>query len=84
MILVIGTIASNQKKGIQATDQVVKKLLNYGSAHPDATVRYHASDMCLHIHSDSSYLSEANARSRAGGTLFLSANPIDPTKPPST
>jgi hypothetical protein len=43
-----------------------------------------ASDMCLHIHSAASYLSEANARSRAGGTFFLRSNPIDTTKPTST
>jgi hypothetical protein len=38
--------------------------------------------MCLNIHSDASYLSEANAHSRAGGTVFLSAKPADPAKPP--
>jgi hypothetical protein len=81
MLVALGTITSNQTKGTHATAQAVKQLLHYASAHPDAIVCYHASDMCLHIHS--AYLSEANARSRAGGTFFLSANPIDPTKPPS-
>jgi hypothetical protein len=84
MLVALGTIASNQTKGTQATAQAVTQILNYASAHPDATVRYHASDMCLHIHSDAYYLSEANARSRSGDPFFLSANPIDPTKPPST
>jgi hypothetical protein len=34
-------------------------------------VRFKASDMILHIHSDVSYLSEAKARSRVGGYFFL-------------
>jgi hypothetical protein len=36
----------------------------------NATIRYHASDMILHIHSDASYLSVSNARSRLGGLFF--------------
>jgi hypothetical protein len=39
--------------------------------------------MCLHIHSDAFYLSEAHARICAGGTFFFSAQPADPTKHPS-
>jgi hypothetical protein len=37
----------------------------------------------LHIHSDASYLSAPEARSRAGGHHFLSSRPTDPTKAPS-
>jgi hypothetical protein len=40
------------------------------STQPDATIRYHASDMILHIHSDASYLSVSNAHSRLGGLFF--------------
>jgi hypothetical protein len=39
--------------------------------HLDATIRYNASDMILHIHSDASYLSVSNAQSRLGGLFFL-------------
>jgi hypothetical protein len=46
-------------------------MLDYLATHPDATLRYHASDMVLHIHSDASYLSVSNARSRLGGLFFL-------------
>ena len=38
--------------------------------------------MCIHIHSDGSYLSERNARSRAGGLFFLSDLADDPTATP--
>jgi hypothetical protein len=47
------------------------QLLNYCATHPDAKIRYHASDMVLHISSDVSYLSEAEARSRTGGHFYL-------------
>jgi hypothetical protein len=46
-------------------------MLDYLATHPEATIRYHASDMVLHIHSDASYLSVSNARSRLGGLFFL-------------
>ena len=58
-------------------------LLNYAESNPDAEIRYQASDMVLHIHSDASYLSETKARSRAGGHFFLSDRSPDPTKPPT-
>jgi hypothetical protein len=49
--------------------------LDYLAANPDSTIRYHASDMILHIHSDSSYLSVSNAHSRLGGLLFCGDKP---------
>jgi hypothetical protein len=81
ILVVLGTIASKQSKDTHTTAQAVTQLLNYAAAHPDANVRYHASDMCLHIHSDASCLSEAHTRSRAGGTFFLSNKPADPSNP---
>jgi hypothetical protein len=49
--------------------------LDYLATHPDATIRYHASDMILHIHSDASYLSVLNAQSRLGGLFFCGEKP---------
>jgi hypothetical protein len=45
--------------------------------HPDAIIRYHASDMILNVHSDASYLSAPKARSQAGGLFFLGSLPHD-------
>ncbi len=39
--------------------------------HPDAIIRYCASDMILNVHSDASYLSAPKACSQAGGYFFL-------------
>jgi len=52
----------------------------------DAAVRYHKSEMVLRIHSDASYLSETEARSRAGGFFYLGDNTDDssPEAPPPT
>ncbi len=45
--------------------------------HPDAIIRYHASDMILNVHSDALYLSAPKARSHAGGYSFLGSIPQD-------
>jgi hypothetical protein len=44
-----------------------KQLLDYLAMYPDATIRFRASDMIMNVHSNVSYLSEADARSRACG-----------------
>ena len=41
------------------------------ATHTDATIRYHASDIILQIHSNASYLTEPKSRSRIGGRFFL-------------
>ena len=56
----------------------IKQFLDYASTQEEAVLTYHASDMILAIHSDASYLSEAKARSRAGGHFFMSNNNDDP------
>ena len=55
----------------------VNQLLDYMHTHPDAKIQFRASDMILNVHSDASYLSAANARSRAGGYFFLGSLPKD-------
>jgi hypothetical protein len=51
-----------------------QQFLDFAATHPDAVVTYHASNMVLAGHSNASYLSESNARSRAGGHFFMSKN----------
>ena len=80
--MALGTLATAQNEGTKATADACTQLLNYCATHPNATVRFHASDMILHVHSDASYLSEPKARSRVGGLHYLSSRPRDPLKPP--
>ena len=67
----LSTLASEQAKASEQTIMNMEHLLDYLATNPDATIRYYASDMILNIHSDASYLSERNARSRASGHFFL-------------
>ena len=50
-------------------------ILNYLSSNPNVEIKYWASVMQLAIHSDASYVSVFQARSRASGVHFLSEGP---------
>ena len=58
MLTALGSIAAQQSKVMEKTYAYTLWLLNYANTHPDDKIRYTASDMILHIHSDASYLSE--------------------------
>jgi hypothetical protein len=83
MIVALNAISAAQSKATENTAAAIVHLLDYATTHPDAILRYKRSDMVLHVHSDASYLSAPEARSRAGGHHFLSSRPTDPTKAPS-
>jgi hypothetical protein len=57
MLVAIGTLATQQATPTEATMHAITHLLNYCATHPEATLRYTASDMILHVESDASYLS---------------------------
>jgi hypothetical protein len=61
----LSSIASQQAEATEATREACHQLLDYVATHPNATIRYLASDMILIVHSDASYLSASKARSRA-------------------
>jgi hypothetical protein len=63
------TLQWNKQKQLKK-QAATNQLVDYLATHPDATIRYHASDMILHIQSDASYRSVSSAPSRLGG-LFL-------------
>lgn len=71
LLVALSSLASAQAQGTEATMTAATRLLNYCATYPNATVRFHASDMVLHLHSDASYLSEPQARSRAAGYHYL-------------
>jgi hypothetical protein len=78
--MALSTIASEQAKGTESTMEKTKQLLDYLVTNPDATIRFHASNIILNIHPGASYLSAANAHSRACGH-FIMGWKADPTKP---
>jgi hypothetical protein len=69
MLVALNALAIS--KTTKQTSLAAVHLLNYAATHPDATIRYKSSKMILHVHSDASYLSEPEARSRAGGYFFM-------------
>jgi hypothetical protein len=75
VLMPLNDIATEQAKATEKTQAETNQLLDYLATHPDATIRYHASYMILHIHSDASYLSVSNARSRLGGLFFCGDKP---------
>ena len=72
MLTTLSAIAETQSKPTERTLEKVKQFLDYAASNPDAVLTYSPSNMVLAVHSDASYLSEANARSRVGGHYFMS------------
>jgi hypothetical protein len=82
MLVALGTLASAQADPTKDTELALTQFLNYAATHPDACIKYYASDMILDIQSDASYLSERGARSRAGGHFHLTNNSTNPLARP--
>ena len=83
MLTALGSIAAQQSKGTEKTYTETLWLLNYAATHPNAKIRYTASDMILYIQSDASYLSKPRARSRAGRHYLLGDERPDMKMPPT-
>ncbi len=77
ILMALSEISSQQVAPTENTMKPVNQFLDYMWTHPDAIIRYHASNMILNVHSDASYLSTPKARSRAGGYFFLGSLPQD-------
>jgi hypothetical protein len=71
VLMPLNDIATKQTKATEKTQAATNQLFDYLATHPGATIRYHASDMMLHINSDASYLFVSNVHSRLGGLFFL-------------
>jgi hypothetical protein len=71
MIVTLNKLASRQANPTAALLNDVHIFLQYAATHRDARVVFYPSSMTLMTHSDASYLSEPEARSRAGGFFFL-------------
>jgi hypothetical protein len=69
--MTLNDIATEQTTETGKTKTVAGQLLDYLATHPDSAIRFHASAMILHIHSDASYLSVSKERSCLGGLFKL-------------
>ena len=73
----LNEISTQQSKPKNNTQKKVSHPLDYVATHSNATIRYHASEMCLHVDSDTAYLVLPKARSRLAGHYFLSNLPTN-------
>jgi hypothetical protein len=83
MLPAINEISSSQASPSVKTKTACQMLMDYASTYPLAILRYHASDMVLHVDSDAAYLVLPNARSRYAGHYFLGNQPPPPPAKPS-
>lgn len=78
----VGSISTSAKdNSFETLKKKINQLFDYAHTHPNAAIKFVASQMHLWVHTDASYLSETRARSRAGGYYFLSDKPQLPITP---
>jgi hypothetical protein len=72
LLVALSAIGMQQAKATTTTLAAVNQLLDYVATYPADGTTYRASNMILAAHSDASFLSEPQSRSRAGAHIFLS------------
>jgi hypothetical protein len=75
VLMLLNVIATEHTKATEKTQAAADQLLGNMATHPDTKIRYHASDMILHIHNDASYLSVSTALIWMGGIFFCGDKP---------
>jgi hypothetical protein len=70
----LSTLALQQSAPTEQMMTLCKQFLDYIALQPEAILTCNASIMVLAMHSDASYLSEPNARSRTGGHMFMATD----------
>ena len=78
LLVALNEIGTNQAAPTATTRAKVDWLFDYALTHPSATIKYHASDMILHVESDAAYLVLPKARSRYAGFFHLAEHPPEP------
>ena len=73
-LTILMTLTSLEEVQTKPTIETAKQIIqfsNYSATHPDAVTEYIRSRIIFHIYFDASYISETEARSRAGGYFPL-------------
>ena len=68
-LVTLNDIGDQQSTATTDTETKCAKLMDYLHTHPDALIRFHASDMILYIESDADYLVLPKAR-RCVASIF--------------
>ena len=69
----VNEMAATQASSTTKTKDATIMLMDYLYTHPQAKIRYTASDMQLYVDSDAAYLVAPKAKSRIGGYFFIEA-----------
>ena len=72
MLPSLSDISTTQAKPTTNTAKKVDWLFDYCATYPLVKMRFHASDMILHVESDAAYLIALGAKSRIAGYYYLS------------
>ena len=67
----LNDIAMQQAHPTENTKRKCQRLLDYVATYPSVILRYHASNMQLHIDSDAAYLVAPKAKSRIAGYYYF-------------
>ena len=70
-LMSLSTIASKEAAATKTTIKNAKQFLDYLTTHPNATMRFYASDMIMNIHSDAYYLSAKGASNSPQRSILL-------------
>ena len=76
MLPALNEISRRQASPTQKTKQQCQQLMDYAATYPNVYIRYHASDIVLHVDSDAVYLVAPKAKSRIAGYFHLSDHPM--------
>jgi hypothetical protein len=71
LLTTLSSIAARQANGTKAVAESCQQLLDYVATHPNADIQYKACDMILAVHTNASYLSEQEGKSRAAAHFYL-------------
>ena len=71
LLTALNHIGTSQAQPTHHTKDQCKRLMDYVCTYQNAFIRYHASDMILHIDSDAAYLVLPKAKSRIEGYYYL-------------
>jgi len=71
ILTALNDISSQQSNPTETTLKKCRRLLDYVATYKNTFLRYHASDMILHVDSDAAYLVAPNAKSRIAGFYYF-------------
>ena len=77
----LNELASQQAQPTQQTLTKAPQIMDYVGTYPHTYIRYHASDMVLHVDSDAAYLVAPKAQSQVAGFYPLSSHPTKTPHP---